>query len=205
VASISIDEVILESSKDPLWAIRGKAIQSYASLEMSLCGLFQSLTDLKADVATIIFFSVFKTGSVHEMLDKLIKHRHGATYTTFWNSLKKQLGALSNTRNEIVHWTVVNNIDGTGFAGLTLHPQGFWIKPPAPSKSILELVQFMEACDFLGRLCNMFSIFINPRQLMNPQMALEFQNKPPWPEVFQNPVEFPPPVGHPLYPKGDSA
>jgi len=38
------------------WAIRGHAIQAYASLEQALCMLFATLAGVYPDVAGIIFF-----------------------------------------------------------------------------------------------------------------------------------------------------
>ena len=42
---INLTQVLADADKDVFWAVRGKAIQAYASVEQSLCGLFAHLLE----------------------------------------------------------------------------------------------------------------------------------------------------------------
>ena len=101
-----LDNSILEqlAEIDPIWAERGKAIQSYALLEQSLCDLFGFLSDTKDEIAATIFYKITSTGSRNAILDKLLRRKFGNKYNLFWNIYLKSLRPIDTRRNEIVHW-----------------------------------------------------------------------------------------------------
>lgn len=74
--TIALDEVSRVLDVDPFWAVRAKAIQSYASLEQSLCGLFASLGDIAPPVAGIIFFKISSADSRNKIIEKLFRHKY---------------------------------------------------------------------------------------------------------------------------------
>jgi hypothetical protein len=190
-ANIDLGKVIIEASQDPFHAARGQAIQSYASLEQSLCSIFANFASIKEDVAAIIFFKITSAGARDAILEKLLKKQHGTKYSIFWNSVTSLIRQITQERNEIVHWNVNIDIGDVG-AEVVLRPPTFW-EPNSPVKTIANLNDFRVKCSFIGRLCNMFRSFLTPEHA-----ALLKGQQHPWTEIFQQPVVYPPPSTHPL-------
>ena len=90
--------------EERFWAVRGRAIQAYAKLEQALCLIFATLCDMPPDVAGIIFFRIVNAGTLHSILERLMKKKHGTTYSSFWGSFLDAIRGTSQRRNEIVHW-----------------------------------------------------------------------------------------------------
>ena len=105
---VSLDELSKIVDNDPLWAIRGRAIGSYAYLENVMCAMFAHLGEMPNEVAGIIYFKITSAQVIKSILDKLMKRRNGDTYSLFWNSFLKEFGELARKRNEIVHWIPEN-------------------------------------------------------------------------------------------------
>jgi hypothetical protein len=55
---ISLDDAQQLAARDEFWAIRGKAIQSYANLEQSLARLFSALAGTTQKIGGTIFFRI---------------------------------------------------------------------------------------------------------------------------------------------------
>jgi len=192
--NIDLGAVSAQSAGDGFWALRGHAIQQYANIERSLCMLFAELASLKHDVAGLIFFRITNPRSVGAILQDLLNKRHGDAYSKFWNSFAKLVQRAIETRNHVVHWNVATFIDG-GYAGTKLVPAdvfNYGTGSPTPIGSA-ELVDFIRKCDFISRLCNMFSLHLDAGHPGVPHA--------PWPDIFQQPVVYPPPDTHPLSPK----
>src|ERR1700733_3107289 len=90
-------------NSDPIYALRGYAIGSYARLEEAMCSLFGGLCGLHISTARIIFFRITSSRVRDTIIEKLIKQRHGNTYSLFWSSLARLIDQVSHRRNEIVH------------------------------------------------------------------------------------------------------
>jgi hypothetical protein len=196
---IDLEQVFAESSQDPFWAIRGKAIQSYANLEQSLCRLFANFSGMPMDVAAIVFFKIVNAGTLHGILEKLLKKKHGATYSIFWNSYAKTIRQVTEVRNHVVHWNVSTTIDDSGFSGLSLIPPNIWEygpNSPAPITTA-DLLEFITQCDFLTRLGNMFHMILTPHIVA----GMDAGTVQTWRDIFLQPVTYPPPGNHPLCPK----
>jgi len=89
--NIALEEVSRVLDQDPFWAVRAKAIQSYASLEQSLCGLLAALGNIEPEVAGIIFFKISSADSRNKIIEKLFRRKYQGQYNLFINSLLSQL------------------------------------------------------------------------------------------------------------------
>jgi hypothetical protein len=195
---IALEEVSTVLDQDPFWAVRAKAIQSYASLEQSLCGFLASLGNIESEVAGIIFFKISSTDSRNKIIEKLFKRRHKGQYNLFINSLISQLRPIDLKRNEIVHWNTAQTISGPNASdwSLSLIPPNYWAHDEnSPSVGIQDLVTFANKCGFYGRLINMVSVVLDPRHQEHVASIRDT-----WLEIFAQPIAYPPPATHPLSP-----
>ncbi|RUP00314.1 hypothetical protein [Hyphomicrobium sp.] len=187
-----LGEVMQQAAADRIWAVRGRSIQSYASLEQSLCALFAYCGDIDPKVAGIIFFRISSTQVRNDILEKLIRRKFGSVYNLFWNSYLKELRPIDIKRNEVVHWNMITLIGDDGVS-LQLRPPNFagWDEN-TPQLLDSDLVAFMEKCGVFGRLANMFHL------ATSIMTGAEAQ---PWLDVFKEPLVYPLPDGHPLNPR----
>jgi hypothetical protein len=199
MSPLEIDTFLKEAGDHPLHAARGHAIQSYANLEQSLCRLFVLVSGTTPDVAGVIFFKITSTAYRDKMLARLVEKKYGNKYEAFWESLGKLIAQITQRRNEIVHWSVAMTIDaarGTQIPTLVLPNIYDWLltdkaEPPITTEGLIE---FKIKCDTITRLCNMFQMIHKhshwPAELMKT-----------WLDIFQKPVVYPMPEGHPLFQK----
>lgn len=196
-----IDNFLKEAGAHPLHAARGHAIQSYASLEQSLCRLFALLSGTTNDVAGVIFFRITSTAYRDKMLARLMEKKYGKKYDIFWESTGKLIAQITQRRNEIVHWNVAMNIDaGSGIQTPTLVLPNLydWLltnqaEPPITTEGLID---FKIKCDTITSLCNMFHLCHGPISTTLPQALVQT-----WLDIFQQPVVYPMPEGHPLFQK----
>jgi len=196
---IPIEEVSRVLDQDPFWAIRAKAIEAYASLEQSLCRLLASSGDMEPEVAGIIFFKISSTDSRNKIIEKLFKRRHKGEYNLFINSLFAQLRPINSRRNEIVHWNTAQTISGSSQSdwSLALMPPNFWMRDSSsPLISTEDLIVFANKCSFYSRLINMVSLVLDPH---HRESVASIRDE--WLDVLGEPITYPPPVTHPLFPK----
>jgi hypothetical protein len=186
------------AAADQFWAVRGKAIEAYAHVEHGLLNLFSSFAGIKPDVASVVFFRITNPRVLGEILNTLLEKKYPKGYSTFWNSLDKTIRDLSETRNRVVHWVVSIYADKNGYKGIGLVPQDFFNKRPGAKSTVKtdDLVDFIAKCDFVWNLCNMFTMFLDPE--VTPHWTPEEQQT--WRDIFQQPVVYPPPSTHPLFP-----
>lgn len=175
---------------------RAIAIQFYSQYEQTLVTLYAHLMGVDPRITGFTFFQIRIARARLAVLEKLLKKRHGKQYNIFWNSLSGKLNELDARRNNIVHWATAHNI-GNGPSFLTLVPPNFWDRDEnTPFITEEGLYEFGIECDFYSRLINMF--FLSLRGEVLP---------PAWPDIFQQPIVYPPPAEHPLWrkkPKPDS-
>jgi hypothetical protein len=195
---ISIADAMEIASVDAFWALRAKAIQAYSSMEQSLFFLFSQSAGVQPDIGGIIFFKITSSQARNSIIEKLIRKRHGDTFNLFWNSYLKQIRSLDIKRNEIVHWTVANEISGNDASGrpivsVTLvRPAFFDRDTSAPSLTTKDLLEFMSKCDVFSRAVNMFMLISGSH--------MPASEAKPWLDMFQQPFVYPLPTGHPLQP-----
>lgn len=191
--TIDLGKVQQMVGQDPIWAIRGKAVGAYSTFEQSLFMLFQSLLKAPMDRAAIVFFKITNTQARNAILEKLVHKEFGTTYNKFWNDYVDHLRPIDTRRNEIVHWAVVNKIASEEAVEVVLSPPNFWINSPtAPELSGQDLVDFIVKCDVYARLATMFAV-------MTPaQSQIPLEQRQPWLDIFQQPLVYPLPAGHPL-------
>jgi hypothetical protein len=196
--NIALEEVSRVLDQDPFWAVRAKAIQSYASLEQSLCGLLAALGNIETEVAGIIFFKISSADSRNKIIEKLFRRKYQGQYNLFINSLLSQLRPIDIKRNEIVHWNTAQTISGATPSdwSLSLIPPNFWTRnADSPSIGIQDLVTFANKCSFYSRLINMFSVVMDPRHQESIASVRDT-----WLEIFSQPIAYPPQASHPLFP-----
>lgn len=173
-------------------AYRGIAIQHYQALEQALCTVFSWASGTTPSVAGTIFFKITSTRSRMSILDRLVKKKMGSRYRTFWNAYLKEVGAIDQQRNEIVHWgTGVRVSADKKSARLFLTPPNFWDRSEeTPEYSTRDLAAFGDKCDVYARALNMFWLAC----CSLPDVP-EYQ---PWRDIFQQPLGYPLPPAHPL-------
>ena len=186
-----------DAAQQTFSALRGRAIDSYATLEHAVCHLFATVTGMASDVAPIVFFKITAPRFVHVIIEKLLKKQHGTTYRTFWNSVSKKLDALSQKRNSIVHWTIVATTVNNVFMGVELRP-GHAILGSDANLDDVALSAFIAECRFLAELIFAFNAFLqtDATERPHPWGAVPRQT---WHDIFQQEVIYPPPCTHPLF------
>lgn len=174
-------------------AARGKAINYYAQYEVSLGLVFAKLLDVQPDFAGVPFFKINNAPARIQIIERLLRKRHGSTYNAFWNSLTGPLRRLDEERNHVVHWLMVTRLD------LSKQPQitGAILTPPnifdrtegTKDLTINDINEFSVKCEFYNAVIGMFNAHL-----------LMAENIPPaWRDIFQQPVVYPPPNTHPLF------
>lgn len=192
-----MEQVFRQAAVDPFWSLRGKAIQHFANVEQALCGVFSAVSELKPDVAAVIFFRITNPRVVGSMLKELLERKYKDTYSVFWNSLAKLTQEAVETRNKIVHWNVANCIGPEGLQAVTLTPPNFYNLGDMKMLDSSQMEEFTRRCDFIARLYNMFHLFLSRQDIFENDAV----RKQLWYETFQQPVVYPPPATHPLLSK----
>lgn len=196
MSSIDLTEAMQKAALDEFWAIRGAAVQAYANLEQSLCRVFAYVSETHPEVAAVIFFKISSPRARYSMIERLLKRKFQDRYVTFWNSVARLLGATDNRRNEIVHWSAINNValqDGKLVSDLSLRQPTYWIAFSAPSLSKADMNEFINRCSFFRRLCNQFWMEMSGQAFTDPERQT-------WRDICQQEVVYPPPDTHPLSP-----
>src|SRR5262249_18721361 len=136
---------------------------------------------------------------LHAILDKLLRKKHGAIYSLFWNSYLQILRQISEMRNQIVHWNAATFVGDNGFKEVGLIPPNVWDHGPntPPPITTAELLDFEAKCDFLACLANIFGFVTN----LQTAAKMDVMNVQTWHGIFLQPVTYPPPSTHPLCPK----
>jgi hypothetical protein len=194
--NIPLEAALQVAEHDPIWANRGKAIQSYAILEQSLCHAFAQLADMKLETALVIFYKITNTGSRDSILERLLHKKHGTRFNLFWNVYFKELRKINTKRNELAHWlSALNaalNDQNIMLVGITLiHPSSLVNQQPEKHLTSNDLIEFSSKCQIFARLCIMFC-------LVTSDKTLDEDTKKTWLEIFQQPLVYPLPADHPL-------
>lgn len=201
MVNIDMSKVIELAERDEFWALRGKAIQTYANLEQSFASLFSLLSGANSQASLTILFKITSSDARNKILTKLFRQKFGAQYRSFANSLFDQLRPIDIERNEIVHWNAVCQMglgtDGKEAAILYLMPPALRTADEiaaAPRKDTAAILTFSAKCSFYSRLINMFYMVESTMVSTIPDDV-----KTPWRDIFAQPVVYPPPSGHPLF------
>ena len=195
MTNVDLGQVIRAADEDAFWALRAKAIQSYANLEQSLFRLFTTLTEMDEELSSIVFVRLTSAHARNSVIEKLFQKKHGTDFNLFRNSLIDQLQPINVERNEIVHWNTVTRASGRGFEALVLMPPGKWATDSVMRDSD-ALAAFLLKCKFYGRLINMFTMVV-----MHPEFSIPDADRMTWLSIFSQPIRYPPPMDHPLFPK----
>ncbi|MBR1151879.1 hypothetical protein [Bradyrhizobium sp. JYMT SZCCT0428] len=200
MANIDLSKVIGLAENHEFWAVRGKAIQSYANLEQGLAGLLSHLAGASREAAATILFRISSSDSRGKILEKLFRQKYSTEFNLFRNSFFDQLRPLDIARNEIVHWNAACEAGcdehGNETAVVLLIPPaataGTFAKN-TPKKYVSDIRLFSDKCSFYTGLIGMFPLMMEP----NPHIPEDVRRT--WLEVFELPVAYPPPTGHPLF------
>ena len=192
MAVISLQEAMEKAYDDDFWKFRGLAVQSYASLEQSLCSLFSLVSGTERSAAAIIFFKIASADSRNNIITQLVKQKFNSRFSVFWNSMVKHIGQIDKRRNAVVHWNTINwvtsNEKGETEIRLLLKPGQSNVLDGGDEIDRDGLVHFIEDCDFTGRLLNVF-VAVNSD-------ASEFDDAPAWLAAFENEkLTYPPAIG----------
>ena len=178
--------------------VRAKAINVYADLERSLAMLFETLLGTNSRKSFAVFASILTIQSHLNLTRTLLKLEHGDSYDIFFDSLCEKLSGVSNVRNRIVHWIVLQSTTGG--------------RPFKPNKDIFlnehpniyaegkfykhEIVDFSKQADFYRLLVFYFDLY-----LKHPDsLASGNPGRRPWSDIFSEKVTYPLALDHPLAP-----
>jgi hypothetical protein len=92
------EQFLSRAQNDEFWAIRGKSIAAYASLEHSLCLLFSHLTEMKPDVACTVFYKIQNYRFLGKIFDDLLQKKYLGNYDVFWKSFARHVQELNSIR-----------------------------------------------------------------------------------------------------------
>lgn len=194
---IDLGDAIKLTEQDPIWAARGKAIQSYAILEQALSWLLADLSDMSRENAATVFYKITNSDARNKILEKLVHKKHGRKYNLFWNAYFKELLKIDRKRNEIVHWlsamnAAMNTHDMMIIGVALIHPTSI-IGHSAPPTQITshDLVEFAIKCDIFARLCIMFRLATSHKEFGEDARRT-------WLDIFQQQLVYPLPANHPL-------
>jgi hypothetical protein len=190
----TLQEAARKAGEDQLWATRGRAVQAYARLEQALCRIFANVSVTSPQIAAIIFFRIASASARNDILEKLIRLRHGRKYNLFWNSVLKALRPIDIDRNNIVHWVVIDQLiiteSGLYKVELTLRPPTYWstlANTPAKFNNT-DLIKFIDKCDFYMNVMHGFAGAVENDSFINiPPDQLST-----WLDIFQRPLIYPP-------------
>lgn len=195
----AFQQINTQTQADPFWALRGKAIAAYASVEHSLCHLFCDFAGLELYVGMTIYFRITAPRIMWEILEVLIRRKYNDTYREFWKSLDKHVKKLVDIRNHIVHGVVATEIDANGYGGVSLVSHKWVSQETSEQKEIRsqEIEAFIAKCNFIYRHCNMFHLFLQPSVFS----TWPSEQQQTWRDIFRQPIVYPPPNSHPLFQK----
>jgi hypothetical protein len=173
---------------------RSIAVSSYQTLEQSMVLLFSHLLGTPIDYAGVPFFRINNARARDAILERLLKKRYGSQYNIFWNSIVKDLRSINERRNAIVHWAVSVELYRNDQSELmvkqhALIAPNYWDRNEnSLAITIDDMFDFIARCDFYSRLLSIFTLTIGG----------QIPWQPPWRDIFQQPVVYPPPDSHPL-------
>jgi hypothetical protein len=179
------------------WALRGRAMAAYASVEQMLCQTFSHLSGMEINSASLVFYALVNS-KLGKVLDVFMNRKYSDKYSVFWDSLTKEIRGLVPTRNLLAHNTEATFSTKDGRMGYVLIPADSWNFQPGihPEIDAVGLTEFIDRCVFLWKLCGEFIFFLRANE--GSDWPLEKQST--WRDIFQQQVIYPPPHNHPLSP-----
>jgi hypothetical protein len=158
----------------------------------------------------VVFFKITNANSRDKIIESLLKKTFGNKYRMYWHGDDKgnkgifhHLRSLAQDRNSIVHWSIVNWLDGQPktepgpeVGEWLLVPPNWWDRgPEKPSLSTDDLNEFAAKADFISHSIFMFHE-INFHQLSGLLGETSLQS---WREIFAQPCSYPPQEHHPAH------
>jgi hypothetical protein len=196
--NIELAKALEMAAEDEFWAVRGKAIQGYASLEQAMSNLFSALGGMGIENGAIIFFKIASADARNKIVEALFRKEFGDQFNLFRKSLFEQLKPIDQERNQIVHW---NAACKTGHDGISTTAEVVLTPPAMVSgkrpqiKTTGDIRVFDAKAQFFARLVTMFTM-VNCDITEFPMAEDE---KAPWHDIFSRPIVCPPPLDHPLF------
>ena len=189
ISGEDIDQVVVEFHVG-----RARAIQAYASVEQSICGLFCKLLGIQDKLGAIVFFKITASRFRNEIIEKLLRETNRNELLPFWNSLvTKLLGPVDVDRNMIVHWATSTTIESGDAQGIVremkLIAPNFWSFDYNNAWNTIDLQDFTRRAKQVELIVNM----LTSHEFLGHLKHL------PLHDIFRQPLTYPLPVGHPLY------
>jgi hypothetical protein len=180
--------------EDGFWAIRGKSIEAYATLERSLSHLFSHLSGIPMNLIGIVFFRIIRSDTVRNVLEDLMDKKYGDTYSLFMNSFWGLLKEISDRRNQIVHWNVIHTVNDNS---IMLVPPDLLEYNTDSTKTITgeDCIIFIDKCLFISRHILGFVEMNTPESSLHSDQAKLQTSR----DIFLRPIVFPPPHNHPMF------
>lgn len=174
---------------------RSQAIEQYANIENALATICAHLMGITPDICGVMFYKMNNARSRLMVIDRLLHKKHNNTYNLFWNSLFKELRQLDDRRNLIVHWITKKSGQSSPctngiFRSSLIAPNTHDVNENASELFQTDLYEFILKCDFFYQLLMNFwwTISNSPKE-----------RHASWPQIFLEPVTYPPPRNHPLF------
>lgn len=140
-----------------LAAARIYAIDAYGAIELALSILVSTLLGVDVRDGAAIVMRMTNTRSRYALISDLLQKPAFAPWRPFWVGLEKMLKPLDATRNNVVHWMAVVNLDSPADASLRsvksfLGGQG--------GLSVGEIAAFAQDCERMNTLITLYEQFL---------------------------------------------
>lgn len=187
---ISLDDLWVRFQTDPIWAIRGRAIDEFARLESFLCDLMATILGVPRETGAAIFYNMTAFRSRLSIMEDRLKADPSKyqLYMPFWRSLRNGVTRVNETRNRVVHWHSTTWISSDGEVQIRLFPGDYWTVDQETGFITSEsMVAFFNDCNYYSRNCYWFKNSLNPGKDIPDDMAAA------WREKCLQPIPYPPP------------
>jgi hypothetical protein len=157
--------------------------------------LFNSLLGSDTRKSYVVFSRLFVAQHRRQIFTELLALSYGETHATFTESLMNHLEKIDRRRNRVVHWIAMTSSTAGAPDRIALHQHPNMFAGGRMTED--ELTDFSKRAEFLAMLVYNFDHFIK-FGAAQPGLPLDIPGRTPWRDIFQQPIEYPPHMDHPL-------